>query len=136
MARPMNRDMRLAWQFRENRGVMPNSASSRGSPFPSLGSMRKRRDYADIRKANWGQLAPDELGAVMANLSSRELYCKQLSVRGRLRRRRLEAVALFRQIHGPLKDKWFWVSKSLRTPRFETKPVKFRWKPMWHLKRA
>jgi hypothetical protein len=25
MAHPINRDMRLAWQFRESRGVMPNS---------------------------------------------------------------------------------------------------------------
>ena len=96
--------------------------------------MRKRRDYADIRKANWGQLAPDELGAVMANLSSKELYCRQLSVRGRLRRRRLDAAAIFRQLHGPLVDKWFWVPKQLRMPKFETKAVKFRGKPMWHIK--
>jgi hypothetical protein len=97
--------------------------------------MRRRRDYAEIRKADWRLLGADELGAVMAKLSSRELYCRQLSVRGRLRRRRLEAAALFRQIYGPLNDKWFWVPKVLRTPRFETM-AKFRSKPMWHVKRA
>lgn len=97
--------------------------------------MRRRRDHADIRKADWALLGADELGAVMAKLSSRELYCTQLSVRGRFRRRRLAAIALFRQIHGPLSDKWFWVPKVLRTPRFETAAT-FRSRPMWHVKRA
>lgn len=98
--------------------------------------MGKPRDFADIRKKDWQLLAPDALGAVMANLSTRELHAQRLAVRGRLRRRRLDAVQLFGEMYGPLAEKWFWVPKELRTPRFETAKVKFRWKPMRHLKRS
>ena len=97
--------------------------------------MRKRRDYAGIRKADWPMLGADELGAVMARLSRRELHCIQLSVRNRLRRRRLECVVLFRLMYGPYSDRWFWVSKELQTPKFVTEPVRFRSKPLWHMRR-
>jgi len=98
--------------------------------------MGKLGNSADIRKQDWRRLAPDELGAVMANLSTRELHAQRLGVRGRLRRRRLQAVQIFREAYGPLAEKWFWAPKQLRTPRFETARIKFRWKPMWHLKRS
>jgi hypothetical protein len=101
----------------------------------TLSAMGKRRDFADIRKKDWRLLAPDELGAVLAILSHRELHAQRLAVRGQLRRRRLEAVRLFGEMYGPLAEKWFWVRRELRTPRFETAKVKFRWKPMWHFKR-
>lgn len=98
--------------------------------------MRVRRDYAGIRKTKWRDLAADELGAVMARLASWELHSTRLAVRGRLRRRRLEAVALFRQIHGPLSEKWMWVPRNVRTPKFPTESITFRGKPMWHVNRS
>jgi len=97
--------------------------------------MGRRRDYADIRKAKWRDLAADELGAVMARLASRELQSARLPIRGRLRRRRLEAVALFRQIHGSISEKWMWVPKNVRMPKFPPESIRFRGKPMWHMKR-
>src|SRR6185295_7496593 len=103
----------------------------KSQPF-TLGVMNIGLPYAAIPKIRWHRLAPDELGAVMADLATLELQSTQLAVRGRIRRRRLEAVALFRRLHGQLSEKWMWVPKYVRTPRYPDEPIRFRNRPMWH----
>jgi hypothetical protein len=96
---------------------------------------RVRRGYLCIPKAKWRCLTPAELDSVLAQLAFSELRSRRLSTQGRLRRRRLEAIALFRQLHGPLSEVFEWVRKNLRTPKHLADSVKFRSKPMWHIKR-
>ena len=82
--------------------------------------MENPRGYAYRRKADWKDLPPDEFGALMSGLSVLELRCAQSAIRKRLRRRRLEAVALFKELHGPFKRDW-WFARPylarLRHPR-------------------
>jgi len=90
-------------------------------------------DYAHIPKRYWKDLVPDELGAVMSCLATYELRCKRLPIRGRLRRRRLEALALFQCIYWPVTGKLSFEQERLPMPKFSTQ---FRLKPRWHQRRT
>jgi len=95
--------------------------------------MASRVDYASIRKAKWRQLAPDVFGAMMSELAWEETRCKGLAIRGRLHRRRMEAVSVFRQVHGTLKESWWFVPAKIPARRMSGY---FRAKPMWHKRRS
>ena len=94
--------------------------------------MTRYRDYANERKATWKGLSRPQLRLVMAGLADREAKAKRLAVRARLRRRRLEAVAIYRALHGSLREDRLWVAAKLRTPRL---PTLFRFKPKWQSRR-
>jgi hypothetical protein len=97
--------------------------------------MEDPRGYAYRRKADWPHLAPDEFGALMSGLASIEARCEQFAIRRRLRRRRLEAVALFQRLRGPFIHDWWFAHPFLSPPRHADEFPKFPFRLMWNLRR-
>jgi hypothetical protein len=96
--------------------------------------MRNRQlGYARIRKARWHLLPADIFGAMVSELAWEETEAHKLAIRGRIHRRRMDAVTTFRKVHGSLKETWWFVPAKIPARRMSGY---FRSKPMWHKRRS
>ena len=68
------------------------------------------------RRASWPRLNRAELRLLMAGLVDWEMRSRS-AVRARIRRKRLEAVAYYRRVHGPLAEDRLWVSGASGSAR-------------------
>jgi hypothetical protein len=97
--------------------------------------MEDPRGYAYRRRADWKGLPPDEFGALMSGLSLLEAKCAQFPTRRRLRRRRLDAVALFRQLRGPFLRDWWFFHPHEPPPRDQKAFPKWPYRLLWNVSR-
>ena len=87
---------------------------------------------AYLRKKNWTDLGSEALVVLALRLALEEARCKDRSVRRRLRRRRMEAVALHLRTHGPFKFNWWFVQPYLPPPSRPDRFAKFPYNLMRH----